>query len=351
VSPDAWANIQQGMNAAGAAGTSAATGMSLLMKGVIAGGIVAATVTGIYLFSDTAKQEVVVDTNLVVNDQTDNITNNISVDQPIQDENLPENTVDGLNVSDENNVVQLNDLNASTDNVNQGPEYNGGFVEDSNGEGDDTSSKDEVGDEVVDNGNQNSTDGIPQSDVTNVDPIKPDVTVQNQITSDVKFEGGSEFAPTTYMFHANAENARSVEWLFEDGTVKSGEDVEFTFDKPGKYNVIMTAYGDAEPVSESIEVVIKSSSSIDTLPNIVTPNGDRINDFFAIATTDIEIFEIIIINSQGAKVYETTDVNFKWNCTNLSGEKLPAGDYYYTFFAKGKDGTIHKKTGNKLTIK
>ena len=100
----------------------------------------------------------------------------------------------------------------------------------------------------------------------------------------------------------------------------------------------MTAYGDAEPVSKTIEVVIKSNSSIDTLPNIFSPTvRDRQNDFFAIATTNIETFEIIITNNQGATVYESTDVNFRWNGTDLSGEELPTGVYYYTFFAKGNE--------------
>ena len=60
VSPDAWANIQQGMNAAGIGGgaVAAKTGMSVLLKTVlISGGIVAATVAGVYLLSENDKPE------------------------------------------------------------------------------------------------------------------------------------------------------------------------------------------------------------------------------------------------------------------------------------------------------
>ena len=350
VSPDAWANIQQGM-ASGAAGTTAATGMSLLMKGVIAGGIVAATVTSIYLFSDTTEQEVAPENNLVVNDQVENNADNGVIDQGVQNENLPENTVDGLSVSDENNAEQTADENTNAFENNIGPENNGAQISENNDVDNSTSSVDPAADNTVDNAD-NSTDNNPvDSDVQSpINDPKPGGLDVAAIVAHPTYKAENEFAPTTCTFQANVENARSVEWQFEDGTTESGEEVEYTFDKPGTYSVLMTAYGDGEPVSESIEVVIKSSSSINTLPNIITPNGDRKNDFFAISTTDIETFYIKITDLKGNTVFESTDVNFRWHGTNLGGEELPAGNYIYSFFAKGIDGTEFKKA-DQIKIK
>jgi gliding motility-associated-like protein len=352
VSPDAWANIQQGM-AAGAAGTTAATGMSLLMKGVIAGGIVAATVTSVYLFSDSTEQEITSENDLVVNNQVDNNTNNTVVDQAVQDGNLPENTIDGLNVLNGNNDSQVADEDANSFDNNNGPENNGAFIADN----DVMDGNTEPGDNTTDNGGDtvDESDSDPDQSVDRDDRVlrgpiaNPAAGVLdgtfdvNQISTNPSFEAEGEFAPTTYTFHANAENARSVEWLFEDGSTLSGEDVEFTFEKPGKYNVTMTAFGDGEPVSEIVEVVIKSSSRINTLPNIITPNGDRKNDFFAISTTDIETFYIKITDLKGNVLFEETNVDFRWYGTNLGGEEMPAGVYIYEFFAKGIDGTEFKK--------
>ncbi|NOQ72307.1 MAG: T9SS type B sorting domain-containing protein [Crocinitomix sp.] len=349
VSPDAWANIQQGM-AAGAAGTTAVTGMSLLMKGVIAGGIVAATVTSVYLFSDSTEQEITPENDLVVNNQVENGTNNIVTDQTVQGEDLPNNTIDGSSLAAEN-VADQSDNDFSDNN---GPENNGVFIPSNGGM---ENAENGIG-EIPEDSNNDGTPSVDESGVV-LSPINdstpgtldPDPVVKDHISSNPYFEAGDEYAPSTYVFHANAENARSVEWLFEDGTVLSGEDVEFTFEKPGKYSVSMTAYGEGEVDHEVIEVVIKSSSSLDTLPNIITPNGDRKNDFFAIAATDIETFEIIITDAQGVKVYESTDVNFRWNGTNLGGEQLLEGDYYYTIFAVGDDGSEFRIAMKKLTLK
>lgn len=360
VSPDAWANIQQGM-ATGAAGTTAATGMSLLMKGVIAGGIVAATVTSVYLFSDSTEQEITPENNLVVNDQVDNNANNTVMDQSIQDESLPENTIDGLNGLNENDSVELNENNANSDDSNNGSGNDGATVIDNDvtdGGTMPSGATDNTGDETTQNGggdNDDQTtdidDRILRGPIANPAAGVLDGTFYvEKITTNPTFEAGDEYVPTTYIFHANAENARSVEWLFEDGTTLSGEDVEFTFEKPGSYNVTMSAFGDGDPVTEIVEVVIKSSSSIDTLPNIITPNGDRKNDFFAIATTDIETFYIKITDAKGTSLFESTDVNFRWYGTDLGSEALPAGVYYYSFFAKGKDGSEFKKVTQKITL-
>lgn len=358
VSPDAWVNIQQGMSAAGAASTGASTGMGLLMKGVIVGGIVAATVMGIYLFSETAEQEVTPENNLVVNDHIDNRENNVIANRGVQGENLPKNTIYGLNMTNENDTDRLTNKNTNTDGVNNSSEINepgitdNGITDLSNPSEDDSNTNRAVntngagsddGDQGVDSDNRVIRESIanPAAGVLDVE----------YITVNPTFETKDEHAPTACAFHANTENALSVEWLFEDGTVKSGEDVEFKFDKSGTYKVVMTAYGDAEPVSKTIEVVIKSNSSIDTLPNIFSPTvRDRQNDFFAIATTNIETFEIIITNNQGETVYESTDVYFRWNGTDLRGEELPTGVYYYTFFAKGNDGATYKDT-RQVTLK
>ncbi|MFT5818801.1 MAG: gliding motility-associated-like protein [Crocinitomix sp.] len=352
VSPDAWANIQQGM-AAGAAGTTAVTGMSLLMKGVIAGGIVAATVTSVYLFSDSTKQEITPEDNLVVNNQVDNGTNNIVVDQPLQGEDLPNNTIDGLNVSVDNVTDQTNTETVS-DVSDDGVIDNSGVVPNN------VVVSDPQTDNVSTNGG-NENGGTPNvapdrvvipSPINDPTPgtIDKDPIVEKQISSDLIIEPGNEFAPTTYAFHANSQNAESVEWLFEDGTVLNGDDVEYTFEKAGTYQVEMLVHGKGQLDSKTIEVIIKSSSSINTLPNIITPNGDRTNDFFAISTTDIETFEIKITDLQGRVLFESTDVNFRWYGTNLGGEELPAGNYIYSFFARGVDGTEFKKA-DQIKIK
>lgn len=80
------------------------------------------------------------------------------------------------------------------------------------------------------------------------------------------------------------------------------------------------------------------------LPNVFTPNGDGINDFFVpIAPFRyVDSIEMVIYNRWGEMVFETTDPSIKWNgqhedikvdaiSSSLSerGEQLSGGGYYY----------------------
>ena len=66
------------------------------------------------------------------------------------------------------------------------------------------------------------------------------------------------------------------------------------------------------------------------LPNTFTPNSDNQNDLFTpfpfcfIASVDFQVF-----NRWGQLVFKTADPNLNWDGTNLQGDALPAGVYYY----------------------
>lgn len=67
------------------------------------------------------------------------------------------------------------------------------------------------------------------------------------------------------------------------------------------------------------------------LPNIFTPNNDGINDYFhPTLFSEIETFEITIINRWGNTIYSSKNSEFGWNGTTSSGEKVSEGIYFYT---------------------
>ncbi|WP_187263479.1 gliding motility-associated C-terminal domain-containing protein [Pontibacter beigongshangensis] len=59
------------------------------------------------------------------------------------------------------------------------------------------------------------------------------------------------------------------------------------------------------------------------IPNIITPNGDNLNDFFVIRNL-VPNCELKVINRTGALVYQDSNYQNNW-----SGDKLPDGAYYY----------------------
>jgi len=69
-------------------------------------------------------------------------------------------------------------------------------------------------------------------------------------------------------------------------------------------------------------IVIKKSLDI-TLPNIVTPNGDNINDNIDFSAYQFSSFQLEIYNRWGNKIFECGDPNCTWRPT------CEDGSYYY----------------------
>jgi len=93
-------------------------------------------------------------------------------------------------------------------------------------------------------------------------------------------------------------------------------------------------------------------------PNIITPNGDGLNDVFAIENLnnsinpdDPEKFrtnKLSIFNRWGRKVFEAENYDTFMKNGDISvgqkafsGDNCPDGTYYYTFYYKGKLKTLH----------
>ncbi|OWP63862.1 hypothetical protein CDA63_06525 [Hymenobacter amundsenii] len=63
-----------------------------------------------------------------------------------------------------------------------------------------------------------------------------------------------------------------------------------------------------------------------TIPNIITPNGDGLNDVFYIAGLPVGPWQLQIYSRWGKQVYSTDNYQQDWNASGL-----PAGNYYYYF--------------------
>jgi len=79
------------------------------------------------------------------------------------------------------------------------------------------------------------------------------------------------------------------------------------------------------------------------LPNVFTPNNDRINDRFIAISVDatIEKVEMQVFNRWGQLVFETNDPYINWNGLEMNSNSLvPTGIYYYIcdVYAQGVNG-------------
>lgn len=99
------------------------------------------------------------------------------------------------------------------------------------------------------------------------------------------------------------------------------------------FKVVVSDASCPAPLIDSVEVILKTINDselnpLENIPNVFSPNGDGINDFFSIhnniKASCVEEFNITIYNRWGEKVYNSSNFEFKW-----SGEGLPYGVYFY----------------------
>ena len=73
------------------------------------------------------------------------------------------------------------------------------------------------------------------------------------------------------------------------------------------------------------------------LPNIFSPNNDKINDIFTIEGISLKSMDAEIFNRWGEKVSEWHTPNGGWDGRTASGLESPNGTYYYIIKAIGAD--------------
>lgn len=69
-----------------------------------------------------------------------------------------------------------------------------------------------------------------------------------------------------------------------------------------------------------------------SVPNVFTPNGDGVNDYFLVTNSNILDYTITIVNRWGEIVFITTDPNEHWD-GKTGGKNCPDGVYFYTLKA------------------
>ncbi|HWY11570.1 MAG TPA: gliding motility-associated C-terminal domain-containing protein [Bacteroidia bacterium] len=89
----------------------------------------------------------------------------------------------------------------------------------------------------------------------------------------------------------------------------------------------------------STVIFVDLQSKLD-IPNVFTPNGDGVNDYFTLLTTNITNITCKIFDRWGVKMYDVTSDkgNISWDGKNFSNKDVPAGTYFYILTAEGKDG-------------
>ena len=140
--------------------------------------------------------------------------------------------------------------------------------------------------------------------------------------------------------------ASSLAWDFGDGSASRENAPSHTFDKPGVYQVKLTAKNSSGTVSDNVSIEVKASSSVTNIPNIFTPNGDGENDYFFFEMKNIISIGVAIYSqAEGKQICTWNTLDGKWNGKQMNGQDAVDGVYLYSIQANGSDGVVHSKRG------
>ena len=138
---------------------------------------------------------------------------------------------------------------------------------------------------------------------------------------------------------SSAGGGSIISWSWEfgaSGANGAGTPASWTFTDAGVYDimlVITTANGCLDTAWTSYLI-----RPLDIeIPNVITPNGDQMNEFFVIRNIEYFSNELVIFNRWGMVVHETRNYRNTWR-----GEDQPDGTYYYALkLDDGREFTGH----------
>ncbi|MEZ4938005.1 MAG: choice-of-anchor L domain-containing protein [Crocinitomicaceae bacterium] len=85
------------------------------------------------------------------------------------------------------------------------------------------------------------------------------------------------------------------------------------------------------------------------IPNAFTPNGDGLNDYFSVSVIGATKFRFLIFDRWGELIYQTDDMNFKWDGV-YKGERVQDGVYVYQVYIENLRDEFFQKRGHIVVL-
>ncbi|MBI3502385.1 MAG: gliding motility-associated C-terminal domain-containing protein [Bacteroidetes bacterium] len=132
---------------------------------------------------------------------------------------------------------------------------------------------------------------------------------------------------TTWDFLDSSMGGTTWSWNFGDGNSATTQNPSHHYLAAGTYTVteiVTSAFGCVDTITKVITV---EEGVI--VPNVFSPDGDGTNDVWYIPNSGVKNFHVVIYDRWGAKVWETTADEIRWDGRSLAGQLLSNGTYYY----------------------
>lgn len=139
-------------------------------------------------------------------------------------------------------------------------------------------------------------------------------------------------------------------WDFGDGNSSSETNPRHTYQAGGEYEITLQAidkFGCILEWKEKIKVV----DYFLVVPNVFSPNGDGVNDYFFPKFVNVESLEFWVLNKWGETIFYTDDRNSPGWDGKINGEPALPGNYVYKLRYKTVDGRVETETEVFLLLK
>ncbi|MDP2388471.1 MAG: gliding motility-associated C-terminal domain-containing protein [Bacteroidota bacterium] len=162
-------------------------------------------------------------------------------------------------------------------------------------------------------------------------------------------------APLQVQFTNTSSGANSYYWLFGNGDTLATTvynpvaDLNQYYTTPGTYTAYLLGVNSLNYCSNSttVEIIVLAQEIAVVVPNVFSPNGDDLNDFFGVKSYGINEFSCAIFNRWGSHVADLKSVTDKWT----PSPDVSEGTYFYIMKAKGIDGKDYSNEGYVLLVK
>lgn len=138
-----------------------------------------------------------------------------------------------------------------------------------------------------------------------------------------------------------ASGGISYFWEEADGII-SGNHADSLVVRPSKsttYKVVISN-GSGCNVVKTIDIEVKDDYKTLIANNIITPNGDGVNDVWIVQNLDLyPNNEVVIFDRAGRVVFKQFDYKNTWDGT-LNGVALPEDTYYYALYINSGKGKL-----------
>jgi gliding motility-associated-like protein len=172
-----------------------------------------------------------------------------------------------------------------------------------------------------------------------------EIIIPPLVTADFTSNVNAEYSSVPVVFiDQSSSYAVDWQWYFADGDTAAGKVTSHSFGLPGTYDVMLIAYSELGCPDTAIKQILILEGIF--VPNVFSPNGDGVNDFFYVKNTDVENLKIEIFNRWGTKIWGSEGRNSRWDGRSYAGDPVPEGTYYFIIEAI----TSYKDLSTKGTV-